>query len=110
MKLSESINHFIEQNWDGLSLDKTIQLSSIMSEAAQLEDKVELMEAVIFEHNELLDIFRRKLDELEQETLPAAHYQIKRAIAQLNEFMDITIAPSLIESVKAQLEAYLKGD
>lgn len=96
MKLSESINHFIEQNWDGLSLDKTIQLSSIMSEAAQLEDKVELMEAVIFEHNKLIE---------------AAHYQIKRAIAQLGgPFTRRIHKLSIVDSVKAQLEAYLKGE
>ena len=66
----------------------TDSVSRVNATLDMYADKVELMEAVIFEHNELIE---------------AAHYQIKRAIAQLKR-------PESAGAVKAQLEAYLKGE
>ncbi len=73
----------------------TDSVSRVNTTLDMYADKVELMEAVIFEHNELIE---------------AARYQIKRAIAQLDgPFTRRIHKLSIVDSVKAQLEAYLKG-
>ena len=88
MKLSEEMHQeasFYE--FDKVSISPS-EFRKWANKVAQLEAEVELMEAVIFEHNELIE---------------AAHYQIKRAIAQLER-------PESAGAVRAQLQAYLKGD
>lgn len=119
----------------------TDSVSRVNATLDMYADKVELMEAVIFEHNKLLDRLDVEMLTTDDDGNPigcgmdlldwqahlqtelglsrlklrAAHYQIKRAIAQLSEPLvktpvdDIEVKLTVM-SVVAQLTMYLEGE